>query len=122
VVQVFEVYQRFSFIVSCRELAWGIFISSRLILVSSKHASVVGSTRPGSNPVLVYRGCVGELSSPNLVLQLIFLPNSFRLAIRAFFLWLPWEWDEFQFFRYYRYFRYGELVSREISHELFCSG
>ena len=51
-------------LVSCWELAWGIFISSRMILVSSKYASVVGSTRPGSNPVFVYRGCVGELSSP----------------------------------------------------------
>ena len=84
-VQVFEVFQRFSFLVNFWELVWGIFISSRLILVSSKYASVVGSTRPGSNPVLVYRGCVGELSSPNLVLQFIFLPISFRLAIRAFF-------------------------------------
>ena len=74
-----------SSLVSCWELAWWIFISSRLILVSSKYASVVGSIRPGLNPVLVYRGCVGELSSPNLVLQFIFLPISFRLAISACF-------------------------------------
>ena len=78
-----------SSLVSCWELAWGIFISSRLILVSSKYASVVGSTQPGSNPVLVYRGCGGELSSPNLVLQFIFLPISFRLAIRVCFCGCP---------------------------------
>ena len=78
-----------SSLVSCWELAWGIFISSRLIPVSSRYESVVGSTRPGSNPVLVYRGCVGELSSPNLVLQFIFLPISFRLAVGACFCGCP---------------------------------
>ena len=45
-----------SCLVSCWEVAWGILISSRLILVSSKYASIVGSTGPGSYPVLVYRG------------------------------------------------------------------
>ena len=65
-------------------LPGGLFISSTLILVSSKYASVVGSTWPGSNPVLVHRGCGGELSFPNLVLQFIFLPISFRLAISRY--------------------------------------
>ena len=64
-------------------------ISSRLILVSPKYTSIVGCTGPGSYPVLVYRGCVGVLSSPNLVLQFILLPISFRLAVRACFCGCP---------------------------------